>query len=65
MCHDPIRGGDSILVLCEMTTPDMKPIPTSTRSFANEIFQKGLDEIPWYGIEQEYTLFADGRPLGW
>ena len=121
MCHDPIRGGDSILVLCEMLTPDMKPIPTSTRSFAKAIFDQGLDvrlapyidmcdvlmlsiftvsmtapalhdgrarvlasrslactanphsrhappllqEIPWFGIEQEYTLFADGRPLGW
>jgi len=65
MCKDPIRGGDSILVLCEMLNPDMTPIPTSTRSFANEIFEQAKDEDPWFGIEQEYTLFADGRPLGW
>jgi glutamine synthetase len=65
MCHDPVRGGDSILVLCEMLTPDMKPIPTSTRTYAKEIFDKAPEEEPWYGIEQEYTLFAEGRPLGW
>merc|ERR1712050_232150 len=30
-------------------------------------FDQKLDEKPWFGIEQEYTLFAeDGRtPLGW
>jgi glutamine synthetase len=60
-----MRGGDHILVLCEMLNPDMTPIPTSTRSFAKTIFDKAPEEVPWFGIEQEYTLFADGRPLGW
>jgi len=65
MCPDPMRGGPHILVLCEMLKPDMTPIPTNTRTSANAIFNKGLDEEPWYGIEQEYTLFKDGAPLGW
>jgi hypothetical protein len=48
MCKDPMRPqGNNILVLCEMLTPDMKPIPTSTRSFANEIFKGHEDEVPW------------------
>lgn len=66
---DPFRGGKNILVLCETCLPDGKltPIPTNTRRAAAEIFAKGEAEKPWFGIEQEYTLFEeDGRtPLGW
>ena len=65
MCPDPMRGGPHILVLCEMLNPDMTPIPTNTRNAANKIFDQALEEVPWYGIEQEYTLFKDGAPLGW
>jgi len=64
---DPFRGGDNILVMCECMTPKMEPIPTNTRHAAKAIFDQNLDEKPWFGIEQEYTLFEkDGRtPLGW
>jgi len=65
MCKDPMREGNNILVLCEMLRPDMTPIKESTRTMANSIFNEALDEKPWYGIEQEYTLFKDGRPMGW
>jgi len=34
-----------------------------TKGFAN--FDQAPEEVPWYGIEQEYTLFKDGRPMGW
>merc|ERR1712137_980222 len=38
-----------------------------TREGAKAIFDQKLEEKPWFGIEQEYTLFEkDGRtPLGW
>jgi len=65
MCKDPMREGDHILVLCEMLLPDMTPIKESTRTMAEAIFKQAPEEIPWYGIEQEYTLFKDGRPMGW
>eukprot|EP00288_Rhodomonas_lens_P007241 CAMPEP_0177724284 /NCGR_PEP_ID=MMETSP0484_2-20121128/18648_1 /TAXON_ID=354590 /ORGANISM="Rhodomonas lens, Strain RHODO" /LENGTH=430 /DNA_ID=CAMNT_0019236745 /DNA_START=29 /DNA_END=1321 /DNA_ORIENTATION=+ len=65
MCPDPMRSGDSILVLCEMLNPDMTPIPTNTRTAAAKIFEGHEAEEPWFGIEQEYTLFQDGVPLGW
>merc|ERR1719492_268023 len=67
MYDDPFRGGDNILVLCECLTPKMEPVATNTRSPANAVFDKKLEEKPWFGIEQEYTLFEkDGRtPLGW
>ena len=66
---DPFRRGKNILVLCECLKPDMTPISNNTRSAAAAIFEnpKVAKEAPWYGIEQEYTLFQrDGRtPLGW
>jgi len=67
---DPFRRGDNVLVLCECWHPlSMKPIPSNTRVGARIIFEdeKVAIEKPWYGIEQEYTLFeADGvTPLGW
>jgi len=48
-------------------TPKMEAIPTNTREGAKAIFDQKPEEKPWFGIEQEYTLFEkDGRtPLGW
>lgn len=65
--RDPFRGGDNIMVLCECTGPDGKAIPTNTRQTSLTIFEKAAGAEPWFGIEQEYTLFeADGlTPLGW
>lgn len=63
--HDPFRGGNHVLVMCDTYTPQGVPIPTNTRKPANDIFIQKLDEEPWFGIEQEYTLFKDGVPLGW
>ena len=30
-----------------------------------ELAEKYADQEPWFGIEQEYTFFQYGRPLGW
>lgn len=64
---DPFRGAPHILVLCECLSKDMVPLAGATRSAAVEIFEKDVAAEPWFGIEQEYTLFeADGiTPLGW
>lgn len=65
-CNDPIRGGDNVLVMCEVLLPDMTPHPTNTRSACAEAAEQFAAQEPWFGIEQEYTLFeADGQqPLG-
>jgi len=63
--RDPFRGGDNIIVLCDCYTPQGEPLPSNTRRPAADIFNKKLDEIPWFGLEQEYTLFKDDWPLGW
>jgi|TARA_B110001454_G_scaffold79258_1_gene76561 glutamine synthetase len=65
-CPDPVRGGDDVLVMCEVLLTDMTPHPTNTRAACAVVAEKFADEEAWFGIEQEYTLFeADGQqPLG-
>ncbi len=64
-CPDPIRGGDNILVMCEVLLNDMTPHPTNTRAAAAKVAKKYAKQEPWFGIEQEYTMLtAAGRPLG-
>ena len=62
--HDPIRGDEDMLVLCEVMDADGKPHPTNTRAGLRKLERMFADQEPWFGIEQEYTLFEDGRPLG-
>jgi glutamine synthetase len=64
VCPDPIRGGDDVLVLCEVLLPDMTPHPTNKRRALAEMAEKYQDQEPWFGIEQEYTMFRGSRPLG-
>jgi glutamine synthetase len=63
----PTKG--NYLVLCECVLPDGKqtPIPTNTRRHCNEQMERVKAHVPWFGIEQEFTLFEkDGvTPLGW
>merc|ERR1719482_1454802 len=64
---DPFRGGDNILVLTDNYTPGGTPLPTNKRVAAAEIFDAKKAEAPWFGLEQEYTLFNLDKttPLGW
>ena len=61
---DPIRGGDDVLVMCEVLLPDMTPHDTNTRALLRPVAEKFADQEPLFGIEQEYTFFKEGRPLG-
>ncbi|MCU7726013.1 glutamine synthetase beta-grasp domain-containing protein [Actinoplanes sp. KI2] len=63
-CPDPIRGGGNVLVLCEVLLIDGTPHPTNTRAACAETAEKFAGQEPIFGIEQEYTFFQDGRPLG-
>jgi glutamine synthetase len=49
----------SFFVLCEVMYPDGTPHITNTR--ADVGFE---EEDLWFGFEQEYTIYHNGRPLG-
>jgi len=65
--RDPFRRGDNILVMCECYSPDDTPHPTNKRDECNKLMDQCAHLHPWFGIEQEYTLFdSTGKhPLGW
>jgi len=63
---DPFRGGDNILVLNECYNNDGTPNRTNFRHSCAKVMKTYFDDHPWFGIEQEYTLFeSDGSVLGW
>ena len=62
---DPLRGGDHVIVMCEVLNSDGTVHKTNTRAALREIAEKYKDEEPWFGVEQEYTFFQGRSPLGW
>jgi glutamine synthetase len=63
-CNDPIRREKSLLVLCEVYNTDLAPHTTNTRSLCRESAEEFIAHGPLFGLEQEYTFYKDGRPMG-
>jgi len=73
-CPDPFRGDDNILVLAQCYKVNEQgqytPVNTNFRHFAEDVFKDVESHKPWFGLEQEYTLFEKmtataTQPLGW
>ena len=62
---DPIRGDSHILVMSEVFNADGTPHPSNTRARLREVAKEYEAQEPWFGIEQEYTLFKGNKPLAW
>jgi len=63
---DPFRKGNHILVLCSTFRPDGTPLENNHRITAKKIFNKKLEEKPWFGIEQEFFIMdpRTDKPVG-
>lgn len=48
-----------IFVLCETYNIDGTPHSSNSRYHAKQIFDDYSDEIPWFGLEQEYFMFSN------
>jgi glutamine synthetase len=53
-----ITRTNGAVVLCEVLMPDLTPHPSNKRATILD------DEGAWFGFEQEYFFFKNGRPLG-
>ena len=62
---DPLRGGNDILVMCEVFNADGSVHISNKRARLRELAEKFKSEECWFGIEQEYTFFDGIKPLGW
>lgn len=73
---DPFREHGNIIVLCstyvwgDENYTELVPANSNFRHFAEPIFAEGHYELPWFGIEQEYSLLETKnnftiKPLGW
>ena len=51
------------LVLCETFHVDGSPTHSNTRHNANKIFEKFKHLEPMYGIEQEFFISKNGKPI--
>jgi glutamine synthetase len=65
--HPFITDIPAFVVLAECFFPNGEPTPDNTRCIARSVFehQAAAGQAPWFGLEQEYVLYKDARPLGW
>ena len=61
---DPIRGDNNKLVLCEVLNSGGSPHVSNTRYLCEEVNIAYADDEVWFGLEQEYVLSSEGKPLG-
>ena len=48
-------------VMCEVLDADHEPHKSNTRTHCQNL----VSDEWWFGFEQEYFMYKDGRPLGW
>lgn len=65
VCADPVRGNGAVLVLCEVLNADGSPHATNTRAPLRPVADQFASAEALFGIEQEYTMWKNGRPYGW
>ncbi|XP_074486210.1 glutamine synthetase-like [Sebastes fasciatus] len=66
MFRDPFNLDPYKLVLCEVLDINRVPEESNQRSQCAKVMEEVREHQPWFGMEQEYTLFGlDGQPFGW
>lgn len=55
-----------VIAVCATYYSNDRPLPNNHYDYAKRVFQKGQDEQPWFGLEQEYFIMdaITNKPLG-
>ena len=61
---EPIEGFTIYLIICATYDINNNPLPNNHFHLANEYFNINPDEVPWFGLEQEYFFFKNNNILG-
>jgi glutamine synthetase len=64
VCNNPLEQ-PGILVLCEVLNTNLTAHESNTRQECAKTAKIYEGAECWFGLEQEYTLMKNGRPLGW
>ena len=54
-------GLEGTYVMCEVLNADHEPHSSNNRTHCQNL----VSDEWWFGFEQEYFMYKDGRPLGW
>jgi glutamine synthetase len=62
----PFRRPNGLIVMCDTYNANDQPAKCNNRSNAIKVFDKYIEEEPWYGLEQEYFIYDCNTdlPLG-
>jgi glutamine synthetase len=61
---EPIEGYTIYLIICATYDINNNPLPNNHFHLANEYFNMKQDEVPWFGLEQEYFFIQNNTLLG-
>lgn len=59
----PFRRNNGFIALCDTYLPSGEPAPNNNRHQAKQIFDRYLDQEPWFGLEQEYFIIDPDTDL--
>ncbi len=61
---EPVEGYTIYLIICATYDINNNPLPNNHFHLANEYFNMKQNEIPWFGLEQEYFFIQNNTLLG-
>ena len=64
VCRNPFEDDNSLLIFCQVMLPSGRPHESNIRQYLEINAKRFEGEEPWFGIEQEYFIMKENKPLG-
>lgn len=56
VCHEHTPSHVRHIVICATYYSDGSPLPNNHYEYAKKVFERNIEEEPWFGLEQEYFI---------